>query len=80
MSVFSAETVRQHGFDIIGRTTAEVNGNDPHGRGKVFDEIAGQAALIGTLSVPLLLQFIRPYVVRGEVPCLDAFAHVILDL
>lgn len=71
----TAEKVRQSGFDIIGRTVDE---ETPEG--KVFDQVTGQAAICGTLTVANLLQFIRPYVVQGEVPDLDVYAHMILDL
>jgi hypothetical protein len=70
-----ARRVQQQGFDIIGRTMDDITPE-----GETFDKLTGQAAICGTLSVARLLVFIRPYVVQREVPDLDAYAHIILDL
>ena len=69
------EKVKQTGFDIIGRTI-----EDETPEGQTFDRIVGQAAICGTLTVANLLQFIRPYIVQEEVPNLDCFAHMMLEL
>jgi len=74
--VDSAEALKESGFDIIGRTAEEQDDENS----RVFDRLVGQAAICGTLNVARLLQFIRPYVVNQEVPDLDAFAHIILEL
>jgi hypothetical protein len=70
------KTAQERGFDILHEELGFEN--DPKGR--KFDELTGKAANCGTLTVEALLCFIRPYVVQGEVPDLDAYAHMILDL
>lgn len=70
-----AATTQQRGFDIIGRKAS-----DQCDVSRSFDQLVGQAAICGTLNVANLLQFIRPFIVQQEVPDLDVFAHMILEL